>query len=178
MTPRTLVAALLFVLAAGAAASPRPSAEWIERVYPARNPQPVWFTDSGPRAATGVALQALQAAGEHGLAPEDYDAGTLEREVSALAGGWSDAAAVARVDRALTGAFLQFLSDVRFGRVPPQQIAPHYRAPPKDAAFVDELRDAVARDRVTAMIAAAEPRLEIYGRLKRLLAQYRELARE
>jgi murein L,D-transpeptidase YcbB/YkuD len=173
-----LIAALLFVCVAAAAASPRVSSDWIERVYPAGNPEPVWFTAAAPRPATGVALQVLQAAGDQGLAPEDYDAGALEREIAALAGGSSDVAAIVRVDRALTAAFLQFLSDVRFGRVPPQQVAPHYRAPAKDAAFVGELRDAVARDRVTAMIDAAEPQLEVYGRLKRLLAHYRALARE
>ena len=158
-------------------ASPRlqVSRAWIEQVY-SSNPGPVWFTAAGPRPAVNVALQALREAGERGLAPEDYDVGALEREIDALRGGDRDPDAVSRADTAMTVTMLRFLSDLRFGRVPPQQLEPHFRAPAKDAAFVAELRDAVARDRLAATIDAVEPAFPLYGRLKRLLATYRVLA--
>ncbi len=152
------------------------SPAWIEQVYSSSNPDPVWFTADGPRADASVALQALRAAGERGLAPEDYDIGALEREIDALGGGDRDPDAVSRADAAMTVTMLQFLSDLRFGRVRPQQVEPHFRAPAKDAAFVAELRDAVARGRLAATIDAAEPAFPLYVRLKRLLATYRVLA--
>jgi murein L,D-transpeptidase YcbB/YkuD len=77
----------------------------------------------------------------------------------------------------MTVTMLRFLSDLRFGRVRPQQLEPHFRAPVKDAMFVAELRDAVARDRLAATIDAVEPAFPLYVRLKRLLANYRALAR-
>ena len=118
----------------------------------------------------------MRAAGDHGLAPEDYAIDSLEREVDALRGAVSDQDALARVDRAMTATVLRFLSDLRFGRVRPQEVAPYYRAPAKDAPFVAELRAAVAQGRLAAVIAAAEPAFPLYARLKRLLAHYRVLA--
>jgi len=148
----------------------------IERVYTLANPGPVWFGAEGPRAATGVALQALRDAGERGLVPEDYDADALERQVEALRSGSREPDAVARADRALTVAVLRFLSDLRSGRVPAQEVEPNYRGQPQSAGFAAQLREAVARDRLADLIEAAEPTYPSYARLKRLLAQYRRLA--
>jgi murein L,D-transpeptidase YcbB/YkuD len=149
---------------------------WIEQVYSPASPGPVWFTSAGPRPATSVALDALRAAGDRGLVPEDYDVSALVREIEALRAGNREPDAVGRVDKEMTATMLRFLSDLRFGRVRPQQVEPHYRAPAKDAAFAVDLRDAVARDRLAATIDAAEPAFPQYGRLKRLLAHYRDLA--
>ena len=169
--------------AADGPASPGPapaarevSRAWIEQVYSAASPGPVWFTAEGPRPAVGVALRALRAAGDRGLAADDYAVGALEREVEVLRGGNVDPDAVARADMAMTATILRFLSDLRFGRVRPQDVEPHYRAPARDAAFVAELREAVARGRLAAIIDAAEPAFPLYARLKRLLADYRTLA--
>jgi len=155
---------------------PPVSRAWIEQVYSPASPGPVWFTSEGPRPATSVALDALRAAGDRGLVPEDYHVSALEREIEALRAGNREPDAVGRVDMAVTATMLRFLSDLRFGRVRPQQVEPHYRAPAKDATFAVDLRDAVARDRLAATIDAAEPAFPLYGRLKRLLANYRELA--
>jgi len=157
-------------------AAPQVSRAWIEQVYSPANPGPVWFTAEGPRPAIGVALQALRAAAGRGVAPDDYDVGSLERQVEALRGSILDRDTVARADMAMTVTVLRFLSDLRFGQVRPQEVEPHYRAPAKDAAFVAELRAAVAGDRLAATIDAAEPAFPLYARLKRLLADYRVLA--
>jgi len=157
-------------------ASPQVSQTWIEQVYSPANRGPVWFTAEGPRPAVRVALHALRAAGDRGLAPEDYDVGALERAMEALRSGNREPDAVARMDRAMTATMLRFLSDLRFGRVRPEEVEPHFRAPVKDAVFAGELREAVASDRLATAIDAAEPAFPLYGRLKRLLASYRALA--
>jgi murein L,D-transpeptidase YcbB/YkuD len=178
-----LDARIAALVAAGATPSPAPLARrvdrvWLERVYSSAGAGPVWFTVDGPRPAVAGALRELRAAADRGLAPEDYDVEALERQVEAAKGTASDPDALARADVALSAVALQFLADLRFGRAPPQRVEPHYRAPEKDAAFVAELRDAVARDRVAALIAAAEPRFPQYARLKRVLLEYRLLARQ
>jgi len=152
------------------------SAAWLDEVYAPARPGPVWFTGDGPRAAVGVALQALASADARGLTTDDYDVGALEREIDAARTGNLAPDVVARADRALTIAMLRFLSDLRYGRVRPQEAEPHYRAAPKDAGFVAELREAVARDRLAALIDAAEPGFPSYARLTRLLAEYKTLA--
>ena len=163
------------------ASSPAPLAlpidrAWLTRVYSAASPGPVWFTPDGPRPAVAGVLRELRAAADRGLAPEDYDVGALERKVEAAKGSVPDPDALARADVALTATALQFLADLRFGRAQPQRVAPHYRVPAKDAVFVIELRDAVAGDRLGALITAAEPQFPQYLRLKRLLVEYRPLA--
>jgi murein L,D-transpeptidase YcbB/YkuD len=151
-------------------------AAWFARVYPPSSPGPVWFTDAGPRPALTSALRALHAAAERGLDPADYDLDALEQALAARERSPRDLDAVACADATLTAAMLRFLSDLRFGRVHPHSVEPHLRVTPKDAAFVTQLREAVAADRLALVIAAAEPGFTLYARLKRALASYRALA--
>jgi murein L,D-transpeptidase YcbB/YkuD len=149
---------------------------WLERVYSPTRPEPVWFTPQGPRAGVEVALRELRAAGERGLSPDDYDIATLERLVAVAVQGTGGADAVTRADRALSATVLQFLSDLRLGRVPPQQVEPYYSAQARPTRFAIDLREVVAEDRLAPMIAGAEPAFAQYAQLKRLLADYRMLA--
>jgi murein L,D-transpeptidase YcbB/YkuD len=149
---------------------------WIESIYRSTSPGAVWFTPAGVRPAVAVALRELRAAEQRGLAATDYDAERLEREMAAAARPDRSLADVARADVAMTYAVLHFLSDLRFGRVPAQDVAPHFRVPRKDASFVLTLRDDVANDRLAAMIDEVEPSFPLYARLERALAHYRMLA--
>jgi L,D-transpeptidase YcbB len=157
-------------------AAPRVDPAWFEQLYPRVQPGPVWFTSEGPRPAVAVALRALRAAGERGLAPDDYDVDALERRIAATMQGAVEPATVARADRALSGTMLRFLADLNAGRVGPQQVEPAFRAAPKRAPFATLLREAVAGDRLTDLISGAEPAFSQYAQLKRLLADYRTLA--
>jgi murein L,D-transpeptidase YcbB/YkuD len=159
-----------------ALAVPRVSRAWIEQVYSPEAPGPVWFTAEGPRPSLSLALRELRAAADRGLAPEDYGVDPLEHEMGALVGSRADPDRLARADRAMTAIVLRFLSDLQFGRVRPQEVEPHYRAAPRDVAFVAALRAAVAQGRLAAMLDGAEPAFPLYARLKRLLAEYRVLA--
>ena len=149
---------------------------WLAQVYSPSSPGPVWFTSAGPRPSVAVALSELRAATDRGLRPGDYGIDALEPPVEAATRPGAPADAVAQADVALTTAVLRFMSDARFGRVRPQEVEPHFRAPAKDAAFVGGLRDAVAADRLAPAIDAAEPTLQVYARLKAALAWYRTLA--
>ncbi len=149
---------------------------WLTQVYPAADAAPVWFTDAGSRPSASAALAAMRSAADRGLRPADYDTGSLERAFGDAVAPGADADAIIRADVALTATFLRFVSDVRFGRVRPQQVEPHYRARTRDARFVAELRTAAATDGIETLIAAAAPALPVYARLEALLPVYRALA--
>lgn len=149
---------------------------WLAQVYAPSSPGPVWFTAAGARPSVAVALSELRAAADRGLRPDDYDIDSVQRLVETSTRPGAPADAVAQADVALTTAVLHLLSDARYGRVRPQEVEPHFRAPAKHATFAAGLRDAVAADRLASAIDAAEPTLQVYARLKALLAWYRTLA--
>lgn len=150
--------------------------ERIERIYSSADRGAVWFTAAGARPAVAIALRELRAAGQRGLSANDYDVDRLERDVEAASRVDRTAQTVARADVAMTTAVLRFLSDLRFSRVRPQDVEPHYRAPAKEASFAPTLREAVASGRVAEAIDEAEPSFPLYARLKQLLARYQGLA--
>ena len=149
--------------------------QWLARVYEPVSAGAVWFTSRGHRPAVDAGLRALRAAADRGLRAADYDPDALERDVEAADRDGSSRS-IARADVAMTAAMLRFLSDLRYGRVRPQDVEPHYIAHAKPASFVNALRDAAANDHLSAVIDAAEPSFAVYARLKVLLARYRTLA--
>jgi len=164
-----------------AAAYPREAARlrdptWLAQIYPPSGGAPVWFAPDGPRPSSAAALRALRSAADRGLRPADYDAEALDRAFREATSSGAGSDALARADVALTATVLRFLSDLRFGRVRPQDIEPHYRAKARDAWFVAGLREAAAQDRLDALIDAAEPAFPVYARLKQVLPRYRALA--
>ena len=165
-------------IAAAVAAHPSAHREWIAAIYAPADAGAVWFTADGARSDVAVALQELRAADRHGLAASDYDVDRLQDDVEAALRPDPPLAAVARADVALTAAVLRFVADLRFGRVRAQDVEPHFRVASKPASFVAALREAVARGRLAALVADAEPAFPLYARLEKLLAQYRMLALE
>jgi murein L,D-transpeptidase YcbB/YkuD len=149
---------------------------WLAEVYASSGGEPVWFTPEGPRPAVDAAMRALRSAADRGLRPRDYDTGTLERWLRAATAPSASQASLVHADVALTVTVLRLLSDLRFGRVRPQTVEPHYRARPRDARFVGELREAAAANRIDALLDAAEPAFPVYARLKAELPRYRALA--
>ncbi len=170
-----------FAPVVAATAYPREAARlrdptWLAQIYPPSGAGPVWFTPEGPRPAVSTALRALRSAADRGLRPADYDAEALDRAFRDATTSGAGADALARADVALTATVLRLLSDLRFGRVRPQDVEPHYRAKARDAWFVAGLREVAAQDRLDALIDAAEPAFPVYAQLKQLLPRYRTLA--
>lgn len=141
--------------------------DWLERFYAARNYAPAWVNDL-PKAS--AALVQLRAAPTQGLSASEYQADELENSLRKATP--NDAA----LDVALTRAMLHYLADLRVGRVRSE----YHSAPPDPRlkAFdpVEQLRAGLAENRLAALVAAAEPKIPVYGRIKTALAHYRELA--
>ncbi|MEJ7807577.1 MAG: L,D-transpeptidase family protein [Telluria sp.] len=143
--------------------------DWLDRFYAPRAYAPVWLGANIPKAAAAVVL--LQEAAVHGLAPAEYDADALAAKIRAASPG--DAA----LDVALTRAMLQYMADLRVGRVRSEY---HSATPdPRLTAFdpVEQLRTAVEQNTLAAAVAKAEPRIALYKYMKTTLAHYRELAK-
>ena len=132
---------------------------------------PVWLKGGKPTPRARQALELLELAESHGLDPAAYFLPDLERRFEHPVAGEAQ-----ETDVALSVALFRFLSDVHGGRVNPRQVsfdialAPHRLDPPL------LVRDALARGQLLALADAVAPHFGGYGRLKKALADYRELA--
>ena len=134
-----------------------------------------WFDGDRPGAQAREAVAVLAAAASHGLAPQDYSAAALGRAIAGAAQGSPlDAAAMARLEQALTTAMERYLADVHSGRVDPQKIHHNFsplEREPFDAAA--HLQAALAAGRLKDAALEAAPRLPIYASLREALAAHR-----
>lgn len=162
-TAALAVAALMPL--SGQAAPYMDAAQRLQRLYAPAPATHLW---------TGQAQQALEllrAAPAHGLEPSAYDVDALATRLAALRPDDADA-----FDQALSGAMLQYLDDIHFGRVKPDvQIAqPDERLQHFDP--VEHLRLALQQQRVSESADAAAPTIPLYRRVKASLERYRRLA--
>jgi murein L,D-transpeptidase YcbB/YkuD len=140
----------------------------VARLY-AAHPAPLWLADG--QAPARLALQLLRQAADHGLDARRYDVDALAQRLHGL----HDDTQAARFERDLSAAMLHYLADVHAGRASlaarqPAEADAHF-----DAA--DHLLAALAGDRLAQAVDTAAPAMPLYGRVKTMLAQYRQLAR-
>jgi murein L,D-transpeptidase YcbB/YkuD len=146
--------------------SPYDEHDWLDRFYGKNNYAPAWKP-----ATARAAVAILHEAPTNGLASDDYNTDGLAAAVR------GDAIAPA-TDVALTQAMLHYLADLKVGRVRSEY---HTTLPdPRLSAFdpVEQLRAALAQNRLPAAVDAAQPSVFLYKKVKVLLAHYRELAKQ
>ena len=139
--------------------------------------QPLWLDGDRPGPQASQAVELLAASASHGLVPQDYNASALEKAVAQAAaqGPAPQAAAMVRLDQALTTAMTRYLHDVHLGRVDPQKIHHNFSAPQREAFDAAAyLQTAVAAQRLPEAAAEAAPHLPLYAKLRDSLARYRE----
>ena len=103
-----------------AAEHPR-AAEAIEVFYNERGLQPFWLTPSDGLRNADYLLGALGDAASHGLSPARYRFDQLSSQVALLTPE-SSLDEVARLERALSSAFLLYLDDLRAGAADPEAL--------------------------------------------------------
>jgi murein L,D-transpeptidase YcbB/YkuD len=134
-----------------------------------------WVLDGRPTPQARQAIELLVTADTHGLAPDDYAAGTLDRTARSM-DQKADVDADARFEATLTAALRRYLTDLHFGRVEAQQLPPGYVPPrrqPFDAAAV--LQAAVQNKALSEAARRAAPAIPQYEQLRVALSQYRAL---
>ncbi|MBL8435652.1 MAG: L,D-transpeptidase family protein [Zoogloea sp.] len=143
----------------------------------AQDEGPTWFADGRPSEAAYQALGFLLAAEADGLAPADYDADGLARQ---LAGAEAfDAVGLRALDAALTRAMRRYLADLHGGRID-QMSTQAGQQLERDEGFdpAGLLRAALAAGRLADAVHGAAPAQPDYPGLRRALGMYREIAED
>jgi len=128
--------------------------------------RPLWI---GPEGANGKAhefLDILRQADREGLEPRDYPAAEIgARMTSSPADG----------ELLLSEALVHYVGDLRTGRLSPRTADPALFLQPAEIDRVAILRAAHDAPDIAQAIAAFTPSNPIYRRLRRVLAEYREI---
>ncbi len=134
---------------------------------------PLWVTDAGPGARAERLREALDSAGQEGLAPANYRLGEIERHWQARM-----PAAKACLDLLLTDAFRRYASDVHSGRIDPREADPAWYPRPAPFEPAEALRAASSEHAFAAFLHDLPPPHTGYQRLREALARYEALARD
>jgi murein L,D-transpeptidase YcbB/YkuD len=135
--------------------------------YSANEYQPLWV---GPAGANGKAqdfIEILKDAGHEGLKPGDYPAKEIEARINADP---------ADGEVLLSRAFVHYISDLRTGRLSPRKVDPALFVQPGEIdreAILQAAREAHGIKQAVERFTPANP---IYRRLRRVLAEYRDIA--
>ena len=144
---------------------------------PGRPASPVPIDPARLRPWAHEIVARLASAADDGLDPADYGAEQLRAALHTVMADPLTSDAAARLDVALLAALLRYLSDLRIGRVNPQQLRQAYRAP-AGGAFdpAAAVEAALALGSLGPALRTATPPLPMYGELRKALASCRALA--
>lgn len=132
--------------------------------------EPAWFVDGKLTKNGQIALEVLQSADEEGLDPREYDDAI---QILKQPDHWIDAEIL------LTQRFLEFIGDVRSGRIDAMKISPDIKFHSPKAHAVELLVDALQDKKEGGnKLRRMAPHLPQYAELKKILAEYRARAHE
>ncbi len=142
------------------------------------NEGPLWFDLDRPTAQAQQAIALLSNATTEGLEPAHYQAAPLAQAVAQASSGPPLSPEQQRqLDTALTRAVMQYLTDLRIGRVSPRQASANYDSPdPRTADTTALLRAAVAAQRLAEVAAQLATEPPMAAALRQALAQYLALS--
>jgi murein L,D-transpeptidase YcbB/YkuD len=148
--------------------------------YQRRDSAPAWSDGQRLSPATGDLLDALAAAEDDGLRPDDYRLAALQRLVDGARRG-AGAGSLAELDLVLSDAFLTFAADLSRGRVNPSDLYRDCGLEPSAsdlaAALQAALGSAAGSERVRQTLAGLAPPQAGYQRLREALQRYRKLGK-
>jgi murein L,D-transpeptidase YcbB/YkuD len=142
----------------------------LRRFYVARNYAPAWSGGAGEQRDATVALATLQDADEDGLDPAAYR--LTDIRVREAVGS---PPAMAEYDLLLTAGILDYMRDLRIGRVPPSQVGADIELPSIAFDSVATLADALRSDGLQAALSSLQPSHPEYRDLRNALARYRQI---
>jgi len=137
----------------------------------------LWLENGRVSDQAREAVESLLEADVHGLDPADYDAGRLAAHLDSIRGDRRyDGAELALIDAAISVGFLRHVSDLHIGRVNPENLHFGFNVEQKKLDLAAIVTTAIERNEVSETVARVEPRFPQYDRMRRVLANYRELA--
>ena len=133
--------------------------------YQMMNNEPVWFVEGKLTRIGHIAQEVLQNAAQEGLDPREYEDAL---QIFDHPDQWVDAEIL------LTQRFLEFIGDVRTGRIDAMKISPDIKFHSPKAHAVELLVDAIQDKKTNGnKLWLMAPHLPQYAELKRILAEYR-----
>lgn len=131
--------------------------------------EPVWFTKGQITNLGKIAIEVLQSAGQDGLNPDDYQDAI---QISNKPENWITSEIL------LTTRFLEYIDDVRIGRIDPMKVSNDIKFHSLKTHAV-ELLVAAVQDKNPEGIKLRQmaPHLPQYVELKQVLADYRDQAK-
>ncbi|MFL6660460.1 MAG: murein L,D-transpeptidase [Massilia sp.] len=149
-------------------ARPYDERDWLERFYAPRAYAPAWLVNGTAKASAAIAV--LRSAPANGLTASDYQVDELEKQLRTATPN------DAKLDAAITRAMLHYLAELKVGRLRSEYLAAGPDPRLKTFDPVEQLRTALAENRLAALAASAESQMPQYQHVKAALAHYRELA--
>jgi murein L,D-transpeptidase YcbB/YkuD len=146
-------------------------AETLRAFYTERRQLAVWVHATGPKPAAQAVINLIAEAEREGLVPESYNLAALVSRERA-----SDAATLSELDVMLSEAVLRYARDMNHGRVAPEQFDRDWKIQERREDDLTVLRTIATAPDPAAVLRALAPPHESYGRLRELLAEYREVA--
>ena len=153
----------------------------VRRFYRSHGYAPAWIEGRRPGPEASQLINAVRAAREEGLDPDDYDLKALEllRTEKSRNPFKKDALLpdqVAEADLRLTYMFMKYATHLLRGRVEPSEVDPHWFGQQRQVDLVERLAQALDSGDVAEALRSVLPRHPQYLALKRELARYRETA--
>jgi murein L,D-transpeptidase YcbB/YkuD len=151
----------------------------VQTFYRDRGYAPVWIDAEGLTPGGQALVRTISAAGGEGLPVERYDPRLLVGQaphVIPAAVGETPADRRAKLDVALTWAFLRYAADVTSGTVDPRGSTSLWRSTPQGIDAAALLDQAVREDAPARVLEAARPAHPQYAALSDALVRYRRLA--
>ncbi len=153
----------------------------VRRFYRSHGYAAAWIEGRRPGAEASQLINAVHAAREEGLDPEDYDLKALDllRTEKSRNPFKKDALLpdqVAEADLRLTYMFIKYATHLLQGRVDPSEVDAHWFGKQRQVDLVELLARALDASDVTEALRSVLPRHPQYLVLKRELARYRDMA--
>jgi murein L,D-transpeptidase YcbB/YkuD len=149
--------------------------EEIKRLYESANFAPLWIKGDEPTSQAILLIETLRASRLKGLNPSDYDAESLVTKSRSLKGG--SAVAQASFDATLTQSTMQYISDLRIGRVNPEHLKFGIDVQSKQYNLPEFIaQQVVSAGNVQTVLDQIEPPYAGYRRIENTLKQYLDLA--
>jgi murein L,D-transpeptidase YcbB/YkuD len=153
----------------------------VRRFYRSHGYAPAWIEGRRPGAEASQLINAVHAAREEGLDPEDYELKALDllRTEKSRNPFKKDALLpdqVAEADLRLTYMFMKYATHLLRGRVDPSEVDAHWFGQQRQVDVVELLARALDSGDVAEALRSVLPRHPQYLALKRELPRYRDIA--
>jgi murein L,D-transpeptidase YcbB/YkuD len=149
--------------------------EQVKKLYESAQFVPLWIKGGEPTPQATYLIEALRASRLKGLNPSDYEVESLATTSRSLKG--ASTLAQASFDAALTQSTMQYISDLRVGRVNPKHLKVDIDVQSKKYDLPEFIaRQVVSAGNIQSVLDQIEPPYAGYRRIENTLKQYLDLA--